>query len=134
MENCPPVTLPRFIVLRHLMIAGGQFQTDIVRGTGIDRSTLATMLEAMQRDRLVDCERGLCGDHRTVTVTLAPAGRKALGEATKAIRVAEVLVLGNISAVDLNAVVGAAREAEKVRAAPPPDQRVRRRRKPSVYP
>jgi MarR family transcriptional regulator, temperature-dependent positive regulator of motility len=56
---------------------GGRTQNDLVRATGIDRSTLADLVARMLAKGLLERERSLA-DARAKTVRLSPAGRAAL--------------------------------------------------------
>jgi DNA-binding MarR family transcriptional regulator len=102
----PPLTMPRLIVLRHLERAGSQLHTQIVQGTGVDKSTLGTLLKAMGREGLVKFERGIGGaggDARTVTVWIATRGRRAMLTSEMCLRAAETMVFGRVTVDDLDA-------------------------------
>jgi len=73
------VTQRQFTVLAAAGAAEGLTQNDLVRATGIDRSTLADMVARMLAKGLLERERSAT-DARANTVRLSAAGRTALGQ------------------------------------------------------
>lgn len=126
----PPTTLPRLAILRHIARAGSVMQTDIVRATGIDRSTLSALLEKMNKDRLVKVERGSGDpgdDARVVTVWITAGGLRVLAAAENCLFIAEKAVVGEMSRSDLDAAARFGEAARKVQAPSKRTRRVRHR-------
>ena len=71
------VTQRQFTVLAAAGQAEGMTQNDLVRATGIDRSTLADLVARMLTKGLLERERSVT-DARANTVRLSPTGRIAL--------------------------------------------------------
>jgi DNA-binding MarR family transcriptional regulator len=71
------ITQRQFTVLAAAAAADGQTQNDLVRATGIDRSTLADLVARMMAKGLLERERSAT-DARANTVRLSDAGRLAL--------------------------------------------------------
>jgi DNA-binding MarR family transcriptional regulator len=78
--NDPDLTLRQFAVLAALAERTDLTQTDLVRATGIDRSTLADMVGRMEKRHLVARERS-ASDKRAKLVRLTNRGRAKLLEA-----------------------------------------------------
>jgi DNA-binding MarR family transcriptional regulator len=76
------LTQRQFTVLAAAGAADGVSQSDLVRATGIDRSTLADLVARMISKGLLDRERSAT-DARANTVRLSDAGRLALSEGGK---------------------------------------------------
>lgn len=76
----PDLTLRQFAVLAALAERADLTQTDLVRATGIDRSTLADMVTRMEKRQLVARERS-ASDKRAKLVRLTKSGRAKLLEA-----------------------------------------------------
>jgi MarR family transcriptional regulator, temperature-dependent positive regulator of motility len=74
------VTLRQFAVLAAVEERAGRTQTDLVRITGIDRSTLADMMARMERKGLIAREKS-ADDKRAKSVKLTGKGRTRLAEA-----------------------------------------------------
>ncbi|MEO8925850.1 MAG: MarR family winged helix-turn-helix transcriptional regulator [Caulobacteraceae bacterium] len=72
------ITQRQFTVLAAAAVAEGGTQNDLVRATGIDRSTLADLVARMLAKGLLERRRSAT-DARANTVRLSPAGRAALG-------------------------------------------------------
>jgi DNA-binding MarR family transcriptional regulator len=72
------LTQRQFTVLAAAASADGMTQNDLVRATGIDRSTLADLVARMLAKGLLLRERS-ANDARANTVRLSDAGREALG-------------------------------------------------------
>lgn len=73
------VTQRQFTVLSAAAAADGSTQNDLVRATGIDRSTLADLVSRMLSKGLLERERSAT-DARAKTVRVSAAGRAALAE------------------------------------------------------
>src|ERR1700744_3540841 len=73
------LTQRQFTVLAAAGAADGVSQSDLVRATGIDRSTLADLVARMISKGLLERERSAT-DARANTVRLSEAGRLALSE------------------------------------------------------
>lgn len=71
------VTVRQFAVLAAIADQPGQSQTDLVRATGIDRSTLADLIARLQDRGLIARDRAE-RDGRAKSVTLTASGRNAL--------------------------------------------------------
>jgi DNA-binding MarR family transcriptional regulator len=76
------LTQRQFTVLAAAGAADGVSQSDLVRATGIDRSTLADLVARMIAKGLLERERSAT-DARANTVRLSDAGRLALSEGGK---------------------------------------------------
>jgi DNA-binding MarR family transcriptional regulator len=109
------VTQRQFAVLTAVAAQEGLTQTDLVRATGIDRSTLADMVARMIAKGLIARERSST-DGRANTVRLADPGRAALDEAAPRVAAADERILALLP--------GKSREASSTRSA-----RSRRRRR-----
>jgi len=70
------LTIRQFAVLAALNDEDGQSQSDLVRVTGIDRSTLADMVSRMEKSGLVKRIKSK-EDARAKAVSLTPDGQKA---------------------------------------------------------
>lgn len=112
------VTQRQFAVLAAVAEDEGLTQTDLVRSTGIDRSTLADLVARMIGKGLLERERSTT-DGRANTVRLTPAGREALEAARPRVEAADRRILSlaprgkRDSFLRLLADFAAAGEAEK---------------------
>ena len=86
------LTQRQFAVLSAVAENEGLTQTDLVRATGIDRSTLADLVARMIGKGLLERERSTT-DGRANTVRLAPAGREALEAARPRVDAADKRIL-----------------------------------------
>jgi DNA-binding MarR family transcriptional regulator len=86
------ITLRQFAVLAAIAQRPGLRQSDLVRETGIDRSTMADMLTRMQRRGWVTRATHAL-DQRAQSVHLAGAGATILAGATKHARAADAAIL-----------------------------------------
>ena len=86
------VTQRQFAVLTAVAENEGLTQTDLVRATGIDRSTLADLVARMMAKGLLDRERSAT-DARANTVRLSAAGREALDAARPRVEAADRRIL-----------------------------------------
>lgn len=89
------VTLRQFAVLAAVHERPGLSQTDLVRATGIDRSTLADMVTRMEKRGLV-VRTASPSDGRAHAVDLAPLGQQTLVQATKHARAADAAILDSL--------------------------------------
>jgi MarR family transcriptional regulator, temperature-dependent positive regulator of motility len=76
------LTQRQYTVLAAAGAADGVSQSDLVRATGIDRSTLADLVSRMIAKGLLERERSAT-DARANTVRLSDAGRRALADGGK---------------------------------------------------
>jgi DNA-binding MarR family transcriptional regulator len=76
------LTQRQYTVLAAAAAADGVSQSDLVRATGIDRSTLADLVARMMTKGLLERERSAT-DARANTVRVSEAGRHALTEGGK---------------------------------------------------
>ncbi len=86
------VTQRQFTVLAAAGQAEGLTQNDLVRATGIDRSTLADLVARMLTKGLLERERSST-DARANTVRLSPTGRLALDAGSEASATADQRLL-----------------------------------------
>lgn len=121
-------TLRQFAVLAAISEQNGLTQTDLVRITGVDRSTLTDMMKRLEHKGLVERERTE-KDKRAKTVRLTKKGRARLEEAAPHAMAADEALLealprnkrraflgtleGLIAAIDAEAVAAEAREAKR---------------------
>ncbi|GAM99559.1 transcriptional regulator of MarR family [alpha proteobacterium U9-1i] len=89
------VTLRQFAVLAAIHEHPGLSQTDLVRATGIDRSTLADMVTRMEKRGLIT-RTASPSDGRAHAVDLAAAGQQMLSSATKHARAADAAILDSL--------------------------------------
>jgi len=86
------ITLRQFAVLVAIAESPGLSQNDLVRATGIDRSTLADMMNRMQKRGWI--ERTVSrADARAHSVHLAAAGSAILAASTQHARAADAAIL-----------------------------------------
>jgi DNA-binding MarR family transcriptional regulator len=86
------LTQRQFAVLEAVSQKSGLTQTDLVRATGIDRSTLADLVSRMTTKGLLDREKSAI-DARAKAVRLAPAGEAALEAARPKVEAADKRIL-----------------------------------------
>jgi DNA-binding MarR family transcriptional regulator len=86
------ITQRQYAVLAAVAVHEGLTQTDLVRATGIDRSTLADLVARMIGKGLLARERSAT-DARANTVSLTAAGREALAVATPRVAAADARIL-----------------------------------------
>jgi DNA-binding MarR family transcriptional regulator len=79
------VTLRQTVLLAAIAEEEGASQSDLVRATGVDRSTLAEMMARMEKKGLI-ARHGAAGDKRAKSVKLTAEGRARLDAALPAIR------------------------------------------------
>jgi DNA-binding MarR family transcriptional regulator len=90
------VTQRQYAVLAAVAAHEGLTQTDLVRATGIDRSTLADMISRMIAKGLLDRARSEI-DARANTVRLSEDGRAALERARPQVEAADARILAYLS-------------------------------------
>jgi len=90
------LTQRQFTVLSAAGAADGLTQNDLVRATGIDRSTLADLVARLLAKGLLQRERSAT-DARANTVRLSEAGREALGAGAGAAAEADERLLALLS-------------------------------------
>jgi len=117
------LTQRQFTVLSAAAAADGLTQNDLVRATGIDRSTLADLVARMLNKGLLLRERS-ANDARANTVRLSDAGREALGEGAGAAADADERLLSLLSPKKretfLKTLAGLAAEADEPEKAEKP--------------
>jgi DNA-binding MarR family transcriptional regulator len=86
------VTLRQFAVLAAIAESPGLSQSDLVRATGVDRSTLADMMNRMEKRGWVYRSTSV-KDARAVSVRLAPTGSQILIATTPHARAADAAIL-----------------------------------------
>ena len=127
------VTLRQTVLLAAIAEAEGASQSDLVRTTGVDRSTLAEMVRRMLEKGLLSRERTE-EDQRANAVAISPAGRKALRGARNAADRAERALLEALPMPDRQKFVKAlsqiAQAAEQLdgEGNPRPRRNLRRRK------
>jgi MarR family transcriptional regulator, temperature-dependent positive regulator of motility len=86
------LTQRQFAVLEAVSHQSGLTQTDLVRATGIDRSTLADLVSRMTTKGLLDREQSVV-DARAKAVSLSAAGQAALEAARPKVEAADKRIL-----------------------------------------
>ncbi|MBJ7447395.1 MAG: winged helix DNA-binding protein [Brevundimonas sp.] len=86
------LTQRQFAVLEAASQKSGLTQTDLVRATGIDRSTLADLVSRMTVKGLLDREKSSI-DARAKAVRLSPKGQEALDAARPRVEAADKRIL-----------------------------------------
>lgn len=86
------ITLRQFAVLAAVSEKAGRTQTELVRITGIDRSTLADMMDRLEKKGLVAREKSDT-DKRAKIVRLTGKGRTRLAEAAPHAAAADMAIL-----------------------------------------
>ncbi|MBC7168454.1 MarR family transcriptional regulator [Phenylobacterium sp.] len=104
-----PLTQRQYAVLAAVEAQEGLTQTDLVRATGIDRSTLADMAARMIAKGLLARERSTA-DARANAVRLTEEGRAALAGAKPRMAAADARVLGLIGGSKREAFVAQLRQ------------------------
>lgn len=69
------ITLPQYAILAALATSNGLRHTDLVKITGIDRSTMSEVAERLVRRKLITRYTAI-SDKRAYTVTLSSEGRR----------------------------------------------------------
>ena len=86
------LTQRQFAVLEAVSVRSGLTQTDLVKATGIDRSTLADLVARMTTKGLLERERSAL-DARAKAVRLSPEGEAALIAARPRVEAADKRIL-----------------------------------------
>ncbi len=103
------ITQRQFAVLSAVEADEGLTQTDLVKITGIDRSTLADMAARMIAKGLLERQRS-ASDARANAVRLTRAGRETLDEARPKMAAADARLMRLLSATKREALLGALRD------------------------
>src|ERR1700753_1763307 len=103
------VTQRQYAVLSAVAAHEGLTQTDLVRATGIDRSTLADLVARMIGKGLLARQRS-GSDARANTVSLTTAGRAALDDSAPKVAAADARILQLLPARKRDAFLGVLRE------------------------
>jgi DNA-binding MarR family transcriptional regulator len=113
------VTLRQFAVLAAISENPGLSQSDLVRATGVDRSTLADMMNRMEKRGWVSRTASV-SDARALSVRLAAAGSTILAAATQHARAADTAILDPLPRTKqksfLNTLTRLAGESDKAAA------------------
>jgi len=115
------ITQRQYAVLAAVEAQEGLTQTDLVRITGIDRSTLADMAARMIAKGLLERQRST-SDARANAVSLTEPGRAALEAARPLMARADARLLKLLASAKRDALVGNLRDlirAGEIAAAPP---------------
>ncbi len=118
------VTQRQFAVLAAAGAHDGATQTDLVRITGIDRSTLADMAARMITKGLLERQRS-AADARANAVSLTAAGRELLEQAKPKMAAADARLLKLLSSSKREGLVSVLRDliaAGEAAAAPAPEK------------
>lgn len=106
------VTQRQYAVLAAVAEHEGLTQTDLVRATGIDRSTLADMIARMIAKSYLARERSAT-DGRANTVRLTDVGRAVLEDAAPRVAAADGRILGCLAANKRDSFLGVLRDLAK---------------------
>jgi len=123
------VTQRQFTVLAAAGQAEGMTQNDLVRATGIDRSTLADLVARMLTKGLLERERSAT-DARANTVRVSPTGRLALGAGADASAAADERLLGLMPAKRRDGFIKALAALAEAADAPPTTKKTPKRAAP----
>ena len=107
------VTQRQYAVLAAVAAHEGLTQTDLVRSTGIDRSTLADLVARMIGKGLLARRRSIA-DARANTVSLTEAGRAGLEAARPRVAAADARILKLLPTRKRDAFLGVLRDMGKV--------------------
>ena len=130
------VTQRQYAVLAAVAAHEGLTQTDLVRSTGIDRSTLADLVARMIGKTLLARQRSTA-DARANTVSLTEAGRAALEAAKPRVAAADARILKLLPTRKRDAFLGVLRDMGRVAEAmadaddSEPKQKKRKKAKPA---
>ena len=113
------ITQRQFTVLAVAGEAEGMTQNDLVRATGIDRSTLADLVARMLTKGLLERERSAT-DARANTVRVSPTGRLALAAGADASVAADERLLGLMPAKRRDGFIKGLATLAAVADSPPP--------------
>ncbi|HEY1927793.1 MAG TPA: MarR family winged helix-turn-helix transcriptional regulator [Caulobacteraceae bacterium] len=118
------LTQRQFTVLAAASHAEGLTQNDLVRATGIDRSTLADLVARLLAKGLLLRERSAT-DGRANTVRLSDAGRQALAEGAGAAATADLRLLALLSPKKRDGFMKTLASLAAAADAPPPAKEVK---------
>jgi DNA-binding MarR family transcriptional regulator len=90
------VTFRQYVILAAIAESPGASQTDLARATGVDRSTLADVMQRLERNRLIE-RRDSESDARANFAELTPAGAETLAKARQHARAADSAILDALS-------------------------------------
>lgn len=107
------ITLRQFAVLAAISETPGLSQSDLVRATGIDRSTLAEMMSRLERRGWVTRAASAL-DGRAHAVRLTTAGEDVLRAATNHARAADAAILDALARTKRKAFLGTLTKLSKV--------------------
>jgi DNA-binding MarR family transcriptional regulator len=126
------ITQRQFAVLTAVQAREGCTQSDLVKATGIDRSTLAELVARLIGKGLLARERSAL-DARANTVSLTDAGRASVPEAAPRVALADERILALMSSAKresfLKTLAEMAKAAGKPHAEPEADAAERRKAK-----
>jgi DNA-binding MarR family transcriptional regulator len=126
------ITQRQFAVLTAVQAREGCTQSDLVKATGIDRSTLAELVARLIGKGLLARERSAL-DARANTVSLTDAGRASVQEAAPRVALADERILALMSSAKresfLKTLAEMAKAAGKPHAEPEADAAERRKAK-----
>jgi DNA-binding MarR family transcriptional regulator len=114
------VTQRQYAVLAAVSAQEGLTQTDLVRATGIDRSTLADLVARMIGKGLLGRQRSV-SDARANVVTLTDDGRAALDAAAPRVAAADERILKLLPARKRDAFLSVLRDIGQATGAEPED-------------
>jgi DNA-binding MarR family transcriptional regulator len=100
------LTPRQFAVLQAVAENPGLSQTDLVKRTGIDRSTLADMISRMLKKGLLARQRTKA-DARANSVSVTPAGRRAMNQSAAQVMRADTAVLKAVPKAQQSAFIKA---------------------------
>jgi DNA-binding MarR family transcriptional regulator len=107
------MTQRQYAVLSAVAAHEGLTQTDLVRSTGIDRSTLADLVARMIGKGLLGRQRSLA-DARANTVSLTDAGREALDSVKPKVAAADARIMKLLPTRKRDAFLGVLRDMGRV--------------------
>jgi len=107
------LTLRQFAVLAAIAKAPGLSQAELVRATGIDRSTLADMMPRMEKRGWIE-RTASPADLRANAVSLAAAGQETLKQARHHARAADAAILDALPKSKRRAFLAALEKLSKV--------------------
>lgn len=130
------VTLRQTVLLASIAEAEGASQSDLVRTTGVDRSTLAEMMARMERKGLI-ARAAAADDGRAKSVRLTTEGRRRLNEALPAIREVDrnlLLALPAARRATFESILAELAEAAERQGAEEAERPVKKAPRPAVRP
>jgi len=106
-----PITQRQFAVLNGVAADEGLTQTDLVKATGIDRSTLAELVGRMTARKLLKRTRAK-DDARANTVSLTAAGRAMIKRALPKVRAADQAIANSLAKTQRGAFVSSLKKID----------------------